>query len=145
MNNHIFLLRPHHLVCLLSFQGKGYSEVFVSKTSKIIETMKTAPKKKLVSVINGCDDICEYCPKNSHSLCKDEDKVSDLDAKFSQKLNFFEGNILSLNDIKERVKILSVEEFCEICSGCCWFCICYADKIKQRQLFDVANALEKTD
>jgi hypothetical protein len=117
-------LRPHHLVCLLSFQGRGYNDVFVAETGNIVEIMKAEPKKKLVRVVSGCDDVCEYCPKNNNNLCENELMVSNLDAFFFKKLNFFEGNIMSFEEINAKVKTLSAGDFFDICFGCRWFDIC---------------------
>ena len=48
-------LRPHHLLCMLTFVGKGYSPEFVANFEEIV---KRVAKEKIVQIVEGPDDIC---------------------------------------------------------------------------------------
>jgi hypothetical protein len=52
-------IRGHHLLCLLHFEGKGYSRDFIENMYKIKEALE---KGKVFFVLNSCDDICRKCP-----------------------------------------------------------------------------------
>src|SRR3989338_5500080 len=60
-------IRAHHLLCMRSFQGKGYSEEFVDNFYKVIDELKKNP---LVKVVNKPDAICEKCPHNKNGCIK---------------------------------------------------------------------------
>lgn len=48
-------LRGHHLLCMLTFVGEGYSPRFVANYAKIIRRMKAGEP---VLIVQGPDDIC---------------------------------------------------------------------------------------
>jgi uncharacterized protein len=49
------LLRGHHFLCILTYRGKGYSEVFVKNMAARVEAIRAGRPVKLVE---GPDDIC---------------------------------------------------------------------------------------
>ena len=63
-------LRGHHLLCILGFQGYGYSEDFVLNMTRINELRKT--DKTTIKLINSSDDICSACPNLKNDLCENE-------------------------------------------------------------------------
>jgi hypothetical protein len=69
-------LRPHHALCALFFEGKGYSQVF-------IENMKAflADPTRMLQITSGCDALCQACPHNLNGLCDEETKVSLFDRR----------------------------------------------------------------
>ncbi len=48
-------LRPHHLLCLLTYVGKGYSPAFTANYDKIAGRLRLGED---VLVVSGPDDIC---------------------------------------------------------------------------------------
>ncbi|QUS36749.1 DUF1284 domain-containing protein [Falsirhodobacter algicola] len=48
-------LRPHHLLCLLTYVGKGYSAAFVANYDRIAARLSAGED---VVVTDGPDDIC---------------------------------------------------------------------------------------
>ena len=40
-------LRPHHLLCLQAFRGKGYSESFVKKMTEVHARLRENPKLEI--------------------------------------------------------------------------------------------------
>ena len=54
-------LRPHHLLCLQAFRGKGYSESFVKKMTEVHAMLRENPKLE-IRLAEGADDLCAACP-----------------------------------------------------------------------------------
>ena len=54
-------LRPHHLLCLQSFVGHGYSEEFVQQMSVVKQQLTDSPDTP-VKIVQGADMLCLHCP-----------------------------------------------------------------------------------
>ena len=74
-----YSIRPHHLLCLQFFEGKGYSNGFVENMTKIHNEMLS--KNPYVELTEGADDICENCPNNENGICTQEKSVSGNDRR----------------------------------------------------------------
>jgi hypothetical protein len=48
-------LRPHHLLCVLTYVGKGYSRDFVENFDRLAERLSAG---EAVEIVSGPDDIC---------------------------------------------------------------------------------------
>lgn len=48
-------LRPHHLLCLLTYAGKGYSADFVQNYDRIAARLSAGEE---IEIVDGPDDIC---------------------------------------------------------------------------------------
>ncbi len=57
--------RPHHFLCSLGFENKGYSDAFIANMADIVVGQLRAPsgEEKLIEVTVEADDICAPCPK----------------------------------------------------------------------------------
>lgn len=49
-------LRPHHLLCMLSYVGKGYSAAFVANYTSITRRLSAGEE---IEIVSGPDDICQ--------------------------------------------------------------------------------------
>ena len=49
-------LRPHHLLCMLTFIGEGYSPAFVANFEAVLHRILAT--KEPVHIVEGPDDIC---------------------------------------------------------------------------------------
>ena len=65
-------LRPHHILCIAHYEGKGYSEEFNIKMQAIIEALKSGGQFELTF---GPDDLCASCPNLVGGICSSEEKV----------------------------------------------------------------------
>ena len=74
--------RPHHFLCSLGFEGKGYSEGFTANMSAIVMgRLRTAGgEATVIEVTGGLDDICAPCPKNRGHACEVQARIDRLDA-----------------------------------------------------------------
>jgi hypothetical protein len=48
-------LRGHHLLCILTFVGKGYDGPFVANLARVIDRLAAG---EAVLVVDGPDDVC---------------------------------------------------------------------------------------
>lgn len=62
-------LRGHHLLCMLTYIGKGYSPAFTANYDVIAGRLSTGED---VVLVNGPDDICSpiLCEDDCHCLCE---------------------------------------------------------------------------
>ncbi|MBO6110105.1 MAG: DUF1284 domain-containing protein [Methanobrevibacter sp.] len=114
-------LRGHHLLCILGFQGYGYSEDFVLNMTRINELRKS--EKSIIKLTNSPDDIFSSCPNLKNNLCENEmqnEIIVKMDeevlSKFNRNIEYnaidlFNEVILKFNTLK------SVEN---ICNDCKW-------------------------
>ena len=49
-------LRPHHLLCMLTFAGKGYTPAFVANFEQVAS--RIAAGDEAIEIVDGPDDIC---------------------------------------------------------------------------------------
>jgi hypothetical protein len=49
-------LRPHHLLCMLTFAGKGYTPDFVANFEQVAS--RIAAGDEVIQIVEGPDDIC---------------------------------------------------------------------------------------
>ncbi len=72
-------LRPHHLLCMLTFVGKGYTVAF---TENYISIAARLSEGEDILVVEGPDDVCAPMlgEVDHHCLC---DSVTERDLKAS--------------------------------------------------------------
>ena len=119
-------LRIHHVICMQSFIGKGYSEKFVSNFDSILQYIQINHNKKVISLVNYCDDICKYCPnKLNNNKCINEEFINNLDYSYKIICNFDYSAKYSLDEINNIIKnTLTINKFKETCNKCKWYGIC---------------------
>ncbi|WP_349437647.1 DUF1284 domain-containing protein [Pararhizobium sp. A13] len=68
-------LRPHHLLCMLTFIGKGYTQAFTENYIRIAARLSAGED---ILVVDGPDDICAPMLEETdhHCLC---DTVTERD------------------------------------------------------------------
>lgn len=116
--------RPHHFLCTLCFQGKGYSPAFVKNYVEIVEQLKDEQAIK-IEVVNRTDSICSACPHQQGARCGNgehaEQKIQTLDAAHKEDLNWQVGELLTWQEAKIRIKNkLDLETFHATCKTCSW-------------------------
>ena len=112
-------IRPHHILCMKAYVGKGYSQEFSENMERIIKQLKN--DSKVIQIVFGLDDICSKCPYNmENGLCKSEEKVKKIDSKVIEHFNIQEG-IYVYKDLKNKVySNINEEKFTDICKDCEW-------------------------
>ena len=117
-------VRAHHLMCLNYFEGKGYSEDFVSHLVELKDRLET--DDPMIELISELDEICTACPNQNGSLCISESKVHRYDQAVLKHLNLSERETGHYRELIRmvRIQILSRGLRTQICGDCQWNRIC---------------------
>ena len=76
------ILRPHHLLCTQSYEGRGYSPQFVENMDKITDVLRK-PTPTRICLKRDTDSLCEKCPnKLGENQCRGQDHVKKSMRKF---------------------------------------------------------------
>lgn len=116
-------LRPHHLLCIQNFTGKGYSDAFTAHMTEIIDQLEKDPE---VELVEGCDELCSACPHNVDEICNSEEKVNRYDKCVLEACGLAYGECRSWSVLAGMAKeyVFLTDRFEEICSDCQWYGIC---------------------
>jgi hypothetical protein len=114
--------RPHHFLCALGFEGKGYSDGFTATMHRIVVDILRAPggDATRIEVTAVTDDICAPCPKRRGRLCTDQGKIARLDRAHGAALDLAAGEVITWAAAQDRMAALAPEDLDRICAGCSW-------------------------
>lgn len=115
--------RPHHFLCSLGFEGKGYSDAFTANMSAIVMgRLRAADGDATVITVTGTlDDICTPCPKNRGQACMVQPKIDRLDAAHAAALTLSPGDTLTWGEAKARIRAaVPPGSLKALCAGCEW-------------------------
>lgn len=116
-------LRPHHALCVLFFEGKGYSQEFVENMTSFVSEPSTT-----LQLTTGCDTLCQACPHNQNGYCEDEAKVSLFDQRTMDLAGagLETDQPIPLRELCQRVydTILQQGLLAEVCGECEWAALC---------------------
>lgn len=112
--------RPHHFLCTLGFQGKGYTPLYVEKYRQIVDTLYN-DETLSIEVVGEGDSICQFCPHLSQKRCSQEPKVQRIDENHRHILGIKTGDVLTWAEAKQRLKEkMTLDVFHTACEGCEW-------------------------
>lgn len=117
-------LRPHHLLCMLTFSGEGYTPAFVENFAEVVRRLAAG---EAIEVVEGIDDICQpmlgepnpHCHKYSVTL-RDRDAREDL----GQLLGLPIEALQTLPDLGLLQDVFARQETRRACQGCDWYGLC---------------------
>ena len=118
-------LRAHHLLCLLGFQGVGYTADFIRNFEKVKRLVEQNPDME-IEVVDTCDVVCIACPNSQGSECfksgiKQNTMVRDIDRRVMELLDIKPGQRFKARDLYARIKEkIHPGDFNDICRGCEW-------------------------
>ncbi len=115
--------RPHHFLCTLGFEGKGYSESFVKNFASIARDLREMPDgdEQVIEVVKETDSICGPCPNRRQEVCETEAKISALDGAHAKILGIKAGDRITWADAKQAIRErMSPEAFSAACAPCAW-------------------------
>ncbi len=130
-NSPALLLRPHHLLCIQNYRGRGYSAGFHEKMSAVISKLKSSDGAA-VKLIDGADDLCMACPHLQDGSCESE-SPDCFDRLVCARTGAAPGDTfiwkLPLNRFDDspdgfQVPAMSRELLEECCPGCSWLELC---------------------
>lgn len=121
-------IRPHHLLCLLTYLGKGYTPAFVANYDRIVERLNA---KDDVELIWAPDDICQPMLGETACHCHNE-SVLERDQAAAQEIGMLLGGAalspgaieLSAADIARLRRAFSDGTIRTACTGCEWQDLC---------------------
>ncbi|AKK20270.1 DUF1284 domain-containing protein [Candidatus Liberibacter africanus] len=124
-------LRPHHLLCILTYAGEGYSDVFVANFNAVISRLKLGED---ILIVSGPDDICApllganevdkpHCVNKSIS---ERDHMAESDVGTFLGYQISEGAIISLDFtfLHRMRKAFTSGQTRRACVGCEWNELC---------------------
>ena len=129
-------LRGHHLLCRISYQGKGYSPEFCLEMEKVVKAFQNPEQQ--IKILASPDLLCKACLHLSASGCAStsglagEAGVVDMDRRVLELLGAMAGEILTVGDINRRLKKIKSAKLDQICVRCSW----YAEEICMPQIED---------
>ena len=115
--------RPHHFLCSLGFEGKGYSPDFTANMTAIVMGQLRAEggDATVIGVTGATDDICAPCPKRRGRLCTNEAKIRTLDRAHAAALRLTPREVLTWGQAKARIRAHVPPGSLKIlCAGCEW-------------------------
>ena len=115
--------RPHHFLCSLGFEGKGYSDAFTANMAAIVIGRLRAADgdETLIEVTPATDDICAPCPKRCGTECATQDRIATLDAAHAAALNLAPGDRLTWGQAQDRIRAaVPSGSLKTLCQGCEW-------------------------
>ncbi len=116
--------RPHHFLCTVGFEGKGYSESFVENFTSIANRLRNSSDGddiKITVIEEATDSICAPCPNRKENQCETEVKIRKLDTAHAKILELHSGDTLSWGEAKNRIREkMTLEKFHDACAPCSW-------------------------
>ena len=118
-------LRPHHLLCLQKYTGRGYDGPFTAHMNELVRRL-TADPQEPVQLTQGRDDVCVACPHLVDGRCASQEKVTHMDRGVLGACGFAYGQVDSWRAlaVSAENKIFQTEQFNEICGSCQWIELC---------------------
>jgi uncharacterized protein len=121
-------LRPHHLLCMLTYVGKGYSPAFVENYEVIAARLSAGEEIDLVA---GPDDICGPLTADPNSHCHGA-SVIERDREAADAVARLLGSPLNLGAritpspmlLARLRETFATGEIRTACSGCEWSGLC---------------------
>ena len=124
-------LRPHHLLCLLTYVGKGYSAAFTANYDAIAARIGDGED---VLIVAGPDDICAPLLKEEAEPHCQQDSVAERDERAAESVAallgppMLAGTRLELDPahLETMRRAFSTGQTRAACQGCEWSKLCDA-------------------
>ncbi len=113
-------LRPHHVLCAIGWQGKGYSPDFTRNMDRIVVQRLRADPATEVVFTQGADAICGPCPSRRGTGCRMQTRIDGLDRRHAEALGIAPGQRMPWSEAQRRASELLPADLDRICAGCRW-------------------------
>lgn len=121
-------LRAHHLLCMLTYMGRGYTPAFVANYDTIIARLGAG---ELIELIHGPDDICSPLLAEAEPHCHNESvierdrlarmAIADL---FGPAVDLTRSFALDETVLSGMRAAFSTGHIRLACTGCEWVALC---------------------
>lgn len=114
--------RPHHFLCALGYQGKGYSAGFTANMDEVVNTLRGPDGAGVeIEVTLQADTLCAPCPHRRGIGCTHAGKISKLDERHARALGLSDGARLNWGDALLRIRAhVPPGSLSTLCEGCQW-------------------------
>ncbi|PBB82273.1 2Fe-2S ferredoxin [Mesorhizobium sp. WSM3879] len=123
-------LRAHHLLCLLTYVGKGYSPAFTANYDKVVKRLGDG---EAVLIVSGPDDICTPMLVEPEPHCLGEGAAErdglaarDVGALLGRSVQAGDRLVLDASSLAPMRKAFSSGLTRQACTGCEWSDLCSA-------------------
>ena len=121
-------LRAHHLLCMLSYSGEGYSPAFVHGFNGIVQRLGAGEPMELVTGPDAicaplCNDACAHC-HNASVTQRDRLAADALAPWFERPLVPGARLTLSAQRLAQLRAAFAQDQFHRACAGCPWDGLC---------------------
>ncbi|MGT2467926.1 DUF1284 domain-containing protein [Mesorhizobium atlanticum] len=123
-------LRAHHLLCLLTYVGKGYSPAFVANYDVVVERLAGGVD---ILIVSGPDDVCAPLLNEGEPHClgesaarRDEAAAQDVADLLGRPLVAGARLELDPSTLARMREAFSSGFTRKACPGCEWFELCGA-------------------
>lgn len=114
-------LRPHHLLCTLTYIGRGYSPAFTANMGAVCTRLCVGED---VVIVSGADDICAPLHNTEHDHCHTA-SVTARDTAAAADLGLTVGTVLAPRDhLPQWRKVFAAGTIRRACTGCPWYDLC---------------------
>ncbi|TYC50376.1 DUF1284 domain-containing protein [Rhodobacterales bacterium] len=123
-------LRPHHLLCMLTYLGKGYTPAFVANYDRIVARVNSGED---IVLTDGPDAICG--PMLNESIChchetriqaRDQAAARDISATLGQTVETGATLRLGARDVATLRNAFAKDNIRSACKDCQWDTLCSA-------------------
>lgn len=117
-------LRPHHLLCLLSYSGRGYSPAFSANMTRVARRLGAGER---VEIVEGPDDICAPLLGEAEPHCR-RAGVTERDRRAARDLGRLPGAglVFAPGLVKRWRAAFASGRIRTACAGCEWVELCDA-------------------
>lgn len=133
---HVLPLRAHHLMCVTTYQGKGYSPDFVTNMNRVWHGLRDGAYSH-AQAISVADPLCRACPNlqdpNEETSCRYQVSIGARDRRLLDALGWAEGEVVELAPTMDYIHAHHAELMAEVCVGCDWTSICAEQRFTLRE------------
>ena len=124
----MILLRPHHLLCVKFYVGKGYSKEFCDNMASLIDRLNSG---ETVTLVKGKDDLCAHCPHCINSICATKEKSDAFDQRVLTGVSLAYGTVRDYSQLKRLTDyMIATKVINGICKECNWLDLCQQNYTK---------------
>ncbi len=122
-------LRAHHLLCLLSYVGRGYDAEFVRHYDAIVDRLS---KGEAIRIVEGPDDICAFLIRTQGEAHCTASRVAERDAAAAadlrERLDIEAAPGTRIDPTRDWLASMraafAMGAVRRACSGCEWHALC---------------------
>lgn len=121
-------LRPHHLLCVLTYVGRGYTPAFTANLTAIAARLAAGEE---VEIVDGPDAVCApllddpeaHCYR-SNVLARDQAAANEIGERLTLTIRPGTRLVLDAALIRRLRRAFTANRVRSACDGCAWRTLC---------------------